>query len=387
MGAVSVPLVPWAVAAAGVLQPGGGGSDGNDRSSASGWMESQSAFECSAEHLRACRRGNRGAATSHRDVVAGEHAQLDASGAETISDDPTILVDPSCAATLVRRFGRNSALADDLRGGSSRRPTNTGWRRWSASVHSAKLTWATSSGRTHARLPATSLGTGSNGQVRRDELGERGAAWPQGDVVEARCRRRRRSAEGSLVDADEDRAERGGAVAVAGRVAADHELLLEAVLDLDPRRGPPSGEVGGAGALGDHALEPVPLRGGHHRVGVVGDGCDRQLRHRPDMGLQQLAPRCIHGVFCRSAPSSDNRSNTTNEWARSGRPTRPNEWRPSSSAAITSPSRIASRSHAARATSASHGQRAMRSWPLELTASTVSPRRRTMTRCPSHFGS
>jgi len=76
--------------------------------------------------------------------------------------------------------------------------------------------------------------------------------------------------------ADQDRTERRRAVPLAKQVPADDELLLEAVLDLDPRRGSSAGEVDRIDPLGDHAFEAVALGRGQHRVGIVARRRDRE---------------------------------------------------------------------------------------------------------------
>ncbi len=70
------------------------------------------------------------------------------------------------------------------------------------------------------------------------------------------------------MDAHGQRAERGGAPALTGQPAADHDLLRRADLDLDPRRRPAARLVRGVQALGHDPLQPLGLAGLQQRRAV-----------------------------------------------------------------------------------------------------------------------
>ena len=120
-------------------------------------------------------------------------------------------------------------------------------------------------------------------QLRRDrvqqplvEAGPHGAGEVQPAVV--------------VVHPDEQRPERAGAVALAHLVAADHHLLLVAVLHLHPRRRAPAGLVRRVAPLGDDPLEPVGPGRRQQRLGIVAHRRDRHRRHRVEHVEQFGAP-------------------------------------------------------------------------------------------------
>ena len=87
-----------------------------------------------------------------------------------------------------------------------------------------------------------------------------------------------------LVHADRDRPEVAG-VTLAGRPAADDQLLLRPDLQLEPGRRPASRLVPRSAELGDDALEPLAASRLHERLALAHDVCSepdpgRLLQHR-----------------------------------------------------------------------------------------------------------
>src|SRR5687767_5015416 len=101
---------------------------------------------------------------------------------------------------------------------------------------------------------------------------------------------------GALVPvADQQRAHPVRAPSLAGRPAADHELLAAPDAGLDPLAGALARPVGALQALGDDALEPLPA-GGLEQVGAAVGAVGRGAPARAlEAELEQELPALLVG--------------------------------------------------------------------------------------------
>ena len=93
----------------------------------------------------------------------------------------------------------------------------------------------------------------------------------------------------AVVDGQDERAERGRAVARAARVPGDHELLTAVRLDLQPVAAPPPLRIARALPLGHDSLEPLALDGLVERAAVLERRREAHGRIRAHQLGQELA--------------------------------------------------------------------------------------------------
>jgi hypothetical protein len=123
------------------------------------------------------------------------------------------------------------------------------------------------------------------GQLQQGGVGEAGPDLPA--ILQAR----------RCLDAQQQRAQQRGALAVAWGPAADHHVLSPLVLDLEPVRGAAAGQVGRVQPFEHHALEPVLQAGGQHRRPGAGEaGRHANARARQAQVRQQRPPLRVRGV-------------------------------------------------------------------------------------------
>ena len=202
---------------------------------------------------------------------------------------------PSCAAAGRSRRTSSAGL-------SSRSPWNEGARRWPSCVHSANSTSATSLGSTQTTSPFFTFGifgTTGNGDSSRRSGSSCSSSSRIVALVEARADVPDPLPLLAAMDAHHQRAEAAAALALALRVAADHELLAPVRLDLQPVAAASALGVARRRALGHHALEPLFLRRLEQRFAVLeraGELDDRIRREqllepRPALGQRQVDRR------------------------------------------------------------------------------------------------